>query len=223
MTWAPSCSPGTRTSSVANAPAGIVLGCRLMCACAAGRREQRAGGEPGRDLLRSHSRFLLLAVDRPAGRCRPGPGHAVRHGLAEAASAAGGARPASAAASRAPPRGIGRRARRRAGSDGAERARRGRVVRPSRTALAGIAPSASTGAQAAGARKATLAARPGRERRRATATRREPERQERAHPSRGAHRIGTFTMRLFDSNSETRSTTSSSHVPPGLSTAELRM
>src|SRR6185312_7946556 len=34
LTYAPSCSPGTRTSSVANAPAGTVFGCRLTCPCA---------------------------------------------------------------------------------------------------------------------------------------------------------------------------------------------
>ena len=41
-------------------------------------------------------------------------------------------------------------------------------------------------------------------------------------PARRAHRIGTFTVRLYCSNSETRSITSMFHVPPGLSTAEFR-
>ena len=36
-------------------------------------------------------------------------------------------------------------------------------------------------------------------------------------------RIGTFTVRVYASNSDTRSVSWISQVPPGLSTAELRM
>lgn len=37
------------------------------------------------------------------------------------------------------------------------------------------------------------------------------------------HPIGTLTVRLYSSNSDTRSVICISHVPPGLSTAELSM
>ncbi len=50
------------------------------------------------------------------------------------------------------------------------------------------------------------------------------EPDDRTHVSTArAHRIGTSIVRLYCSNSETRSITSMLHVPPGLSTAALRM
>src|SRR5271166_430161 len=55
VTYAPSCSPGTLTSSVGNAPAGTVFGWRLMCACAVAGRITAAAAS-------NDAIFLLLMV-----------------------------------------------------------------------------------------------------------------------------------------------------------------
>src|SRR5277367_3124188 len=70
LTYAPSCSPGTRTSSVANAPAGIVLGCRLMCASApAGAISAPASSSSASLLACDMFVFLLVdSLDRDANR-----------------------------------------------------------------------------------------------------------------------------------------------------------
>ena len=196
-----------------------------MCACALAGASSAPAMTQQRDLL-------CLHVVLPPGSDEDAAGEAARTGRRAArgscdgtrervgVQALGGTRPGQEApAARAPRRAGTRRARRPPAAPAAPRRRAWRAAvapgeRPSRRAGNATARRVASQSRATVEQRKRAAAR--------NATRREQRDSDACAPRRSSDRA-PCTVRLNCSNSETRSMKSISHVPPGLSTAELRM